>query len=78
MQTVTDYTIVASKMIEGFNVDIEEEMQDGVLYPKFAKKVKFLIEKGWQPLGRPFTIFDNRYRWAQINQAMVKYTRPNE
>ena len=74
MQKITDYTIVTSKLPEGFTVKIDDVDIDNHPYGTrtiFAESVKNYIEQGWQPLGRPFVVLDER--WAQINQVMVKY-----
>lgn len=77
MQKIIDYTIVVSSLPKGFAVDIHSKnpiRDEIVVDTPFGERVKEHIDKGWQPLGRPFVILDQR--WAQINQAMVKYAPP--
>ncbi len=69
---IVEYTTVFTRITDAFDVVIsKEDIPNQDAKRNFDNMVNSYIEAGWQPLGAPWLIHDNR--WQQINQTMVKY-----
>ena len=68
---IVEYTILYMRITDAFDLDDN-------IGPLFVELVNKKIDKGWQPLGAPFTISEPDSSRKQINQTMVKYAEPPE